>query len=312
MRPCVATVGFFDGVHRGHRYLIRHITETARSMGLESTVVTFDRHPRQVLHSDFVPQLLSTAEEKLALLSQTGADNCVVLPFDGSMAAMSAHDFMGSILRDRLKVKILVTGYDNRFGHDRTEGFGEYVAYGHELGIDVRQWQPLVLDGVNISSSVTRTLLQAGEAEAAARCLGYPYTIVGKVVEGEHIGTGMGFPTANLQPADSHKLVPAAGVYAVRVRLAGAGQLLPGMTNIGCRPTFGGGKTTIETHILCFGGNIYGEQMGVSFISRLRAEKKFRSSAELTRQLWKDMREAESLLTEDAENRNESSQRDGC
>lgn len=294
--PCVVTVGFFDGVHRGHRFLIRQVTETARNMGLESAVVTFDRHPREVLHSDYCPQLLSTPEEKMALIESTGVDRCVVLPFSAAMAGLTAREFMEGVLRDRLGVRVLITGYDNRFGHNRSEGFDDYVRYGRELGIDVMRAEPLTLNGVNVSSSVIRSFLQEGEADMAALCLGYQYTLTGRVVGGEHVGRNIGFPTANLQPNNAHKLIPAAGAYAVRVAVEGRKELLPAMMNIGTRPTFDGHEQTLETHIFDFDGDIYGEQMAVSFVIRLRSERKFRNGHELAAQLRKDAEEARERL----------------
>ena len=141
-KPLVATIGFFDGVHRGHQFLIKQVCDEAKASGMESAVITFDEHPRKVLHQDYQPRLLSTLEEKLILLSRTGIDNAVVLHFDREMAGLSAHDFMEKVLRDRLNVKKLIIGYDNRFGHNRAEGFDDYVRMGHEMGIEVIQSQP--------------------------------------------------------------------------------------------------------------------------------------------------------------------------
>ena len=174
MRPCVATIGFFDGVHRGHRFLIERLKEDAQRTGLESTVITFERHPRQVLSADYQPKLLTTFEEKMLLLSKTGVDNCAVLQFDRQMALLTAREFMERVLSGLLNVKKLYIGYDHRFGHNREEGFEDYVRYGRELGIEVLQNTAFDLEGVNVSSSVIRSFLQEGEVEMAARCLGYP------------------------------------------------------------------------------------------------------------------------------------------
>lgn len=297
MKPSVATIGFFDGVHLGHRHLIAAVIEEAKRRGMESTVVTFDRHPRQVVSSDFCPQLLSTMEEKLVLLEKTGVDNCVVLPFDKEMAQLSAREFMLSILADRLHVKVLFTGYDHRFGHNRSEGFADYVAYGKEMDMEVRRGEPFVLEGVNVSSSVVRSLVEEGEMGHASRCLGYKYTVIGHVVSGEHIGTTMGFPTANVAVADTNKLLPADGVYAVTVRLAGEQSDREAMLNIGSRPTFGGKKRTIEAHILDFSGDIYGGELAVAFYSKIREERRFSSAAELAAQLKRDEREVRDFFS---------------
>ena len=293
---CVATIGFFDGVHLGHRYIISKVVEMARRKGLASTVVTFERHPREVLHSDWCPQLLTTIDEKAELLSQTDIDYLVVLQFDEAMASLSAQDFMHDILQQRLGVKVLVTGYDNRFGHNRTEGFDDYVRYGREMGMAVVQGDPIEVSSIGVSSSKVRRLLAEGLVEQAAECLGRPYMLSGRVVCGEHIGREMGFPTANLQLADSGKLIPASGVYAVKVKLEGSTELYHGMMNIGSRPTFGGQHQTLETHIFHFDGNIYGQQMTVLFVSRLRSEQRFDSREALMSQLESDLHQAEAVL----------------
>ena len=288
IKPCVATIGFFDGVHRGHKFLIDYIKGIAKNKGLESTVVTFDKHPRQVLKSDYMPKMLSTYDEKILLLSKTGVDNCAVLPFNKETSSLSAYDFMKDILRDRLNVKVLVTGYDNRFGHNRSEGFDDYVRFGRELGIEVLPAQAFVLNGVNVSSSVVRTYLEKGEVEMAAFCLGYPYFITGKVVNGCHNGRKLGFPTANIEINDSDKLIPAKGVYAVKARTQNSLEQRRAMMNIGTCPTFGGDKVSLEAHILNFKNDIYDEQLAVSFCHRIRSERKFDNAEDLTQQLLTD------------------------
>ena len=299
--PCVATIGFFDGVHRGHKYLIKHVTDEAKTSGLASTVITFDRHPRQVLHSDYVPQLLTTLDNKLLLLSKTGIDNAAVLPFDEATARLSAFDFMKQVLRNRLNVKKLIIGYDNRFGHNREEGFEDYVRYGHELGIEVIHNQAFVLNGVHVSSSVIRSFLQAGEVDMATLCLGYPYTLVGKVVHGFEQGRKIGFPTANIDTAESSQLIPAPGVYAVKVRLENTITLLHGMMNIGMRPTFDGSKLTLEVNIFNFQGDIYGKLLQVVFVHRIREERKFNNALELAEQLREDRLQIEEQFNKDIE-----------
>ena len=300
--PCVATIGMFDGVHRGHRFVLRHVCDYARAHGLSTTVITFDRHPREVVHTDWQPQLLTTFEERMGLLKETGIDRCVILPFTKEMAALSAREFM-SLMVNRLGVKVLMTGYDNRFGHNRNDTFEDYVRYGEEIGVKVRQ-----LPSANcqlsfgsshlseVSSSVIRRFLEEGDVRKAAEALTYPYRITGKVVSGEHIGTTLGFPTANLQPIDSRKLIPAPGVYAVRcVMDEGRGKILRGMMNIGTRPTFGEHAQTMEVYILGYEGDLYGQTITVEFLERLRDERRFDSKEELKVQLEEDRKRVESL-----------------
>ena len=274
MRPSVATIGFFDGVHRGHRFLIRQLMEDAERKGLESTVITFDRHPRQVLQADYQPQLLTTFDEKQVMLSKTGVDNMAVLSFDAQMARLSAREFMERVLSGLLNVKKLYIGYDHRFGHNREEGFEDYVRYGRELGIEVVQSEAYELNGVSVSSSVIRSFLQEGEVEMAERCLGYPYILLGKVSPGVQEGRKLGFPTANLV-VDS----------------------CPAMMNIGTRPTFGENAQTLEVHILDYNGNLYGERLAVGFVRRLREEHKFRSPEELARQLQQDAEKVREVMS---------------
>lgn len=286
--PTVATIGFFDGVHRGHQFLIREVKEEAAKAGLASTVITFDRHPRQVLNKDYRPELLSTLATRLMLLSRTGIDQAAVLNFSVETAQLSAHEFMDKILRQRLNVKKLIIGYDNRFGHNRQETFDDYVRYGQQLGIEVIHHTAFTMEGVQISSSVIRSLLKEGEVELAHRCLGYPYTISGEVVSGFQEGRQLGFPTANISLSGTHQLVPANGVYAVRARLEQTLTMLPAMMNIGTRPTFDGTKRSLEVNIFGFNQNIYGKTLSVSFYKRIRKEKKFSNVTLLVEQLKED------------------------
>lgn len=284
----VATVGFFDGVHSGHRYLIDRLKAVARENNCMSMIITFDKHPRQVLSSDYKPMLLSTLDEKLNLLSQTGIDCCVVLPFTADMADLSAHDFMKTILSERLSVATLMIGYDNRFGHRREDGYEQYVAYGKELGISVIDSDSFSYGNGSVSSSMVRRFISAGDVERAAECLGRPYSLSGMVVHGEAKGRTIGFPTANIVPADADKLIPDGGVYAVLVSLDDSSTMLNGMMNIGSRPTFDGKMQTLEVHIFDFDGDIYKHSLRVFFIKKIRNERCFSSPDELAKQLETD------------------------
>lgn len=290
-----ATVGYFDGVHRGHLFLVERLRQLAAERGWLSMVVTFDRHPRQVVSTGWQPRLLTTLAEKGRFLEGAGLDRLALLHFDESMARLSARQFM-AVLRERLGVRVLLTGYDNRFGHNRLEGFDDYVAYGHELGIDVVQGDVLSVCGGAVSSSRVRRLLDHGEVREAAACLGRFYCVSGEVVHGEQIGRQMGFPTANLQLDDENKLVPRSGVYAVEVGIDGVEELHRGVMNIGMRPTFDGQRRTLEVYLLQYEGDLYGRKLTVGFVDRLRDELHFDSADALRVQMLQDVEEADRIF----------------
>ena len=283
-QPCVATIGFFDGVHRGHRYLIEQVREVAVAHGFASGVVTFPVHPRKVVQ--YHPELLTTYEEKVALLAETGLDYCMMLDFTPEVAILSAKEFM-LFLYNHYNIRALVIGYDHRFGHNRSEGFDDYVRYGQELGIEVILAHAYIDKDVAVSSSVIRQLLSEGNVSEAASCLGYDYFLNGIVVSGYRVGRKIGFPTANLRVDDPDKLVPSDGVYAVRVTVAG--QSYGGMLSIGYRPTMANGTDrSIEVNIFNFHSDIYEQYICLSFVRYLRPELKFDSIDELIAQLHKD------------------------
>ena len=279
----VATIGMFDGVHRGHQFVLQHVADEARQRGLQSMAITFDKSG---------PQMLTPLDQKRLLLTKTGIDRIEVLTFNEALKQMTAREFMEQELRDRLGVKVLLTGYDNRFGHNRTEGFEDYVRYGQELGIEVLQ---LPQEG-EISSSIIRQLIVDGDIHKANELLGNPYTILGSVEHGEHIGTKLGYPTANLVLVDKCQLIPAAGVYAVKIRLENSVEWKHGMMNIGMRPTFDGQHQTLEVNVFRLKENLYGQQLQVAFIERLRGEQRFDSIEALKTQLRQDAIEAERIL----------------
>lgn len=299
LTPSAATIGCFDGVHRGHQMLVQMMVRQAQKRGLKPIAVTFDRLPRQLFDPDFHPQVLSTLDEKVTYLKELGVEEVVVLPFTHQLAALSAEAFMREILRDQLSVQLLVTGYDHRFGHDRSEGFNDYVRYGQGLGIDVVRGDVAMMDDqMAVSSTVIRQLLaEEGRVEAMPDVLTRRYMLSGRVVSGEHIGHELGFPTANLEPDCQEKLIPASGAYAVWAIVDD--QRMPAMMNIGTRPTFEGKRQTLEVHILADVGNLYGRKMTVEFVSRLRAEQRFDTREALIAQLEHDKRTTEELLLND-------------
>lgn len=281
IKPCVATIGSFDGVHLGHQHVIAQVVEQARKRGFDATIVTFPNHPRQVLHPDFSPQLLTTTEEKEELLAKTEADKVAMIDFTAELAQMTAREFMCNILKERLQTKVLLIGYDNHFGHDGKH-FDDYVEYGKECGIEVMEcgkW------GKAHSSTAARSALLAGDVKEANSILGHNYSFEGIVVEGYQIGRKIGYPTANLQ-VEGSKLIPKNGAYLVKTN-AGFGML-----NIGTRPTLHNGKQrSIEVHIFDFEGNLYGEKLKIEFLEHLRDEREFDSVDILRHQLAEDEQE---------------------
>lgn len=294
--PSIATIGCFDGVHRGHRYLIQQVCEAAVKRGLHTTLITFPIHPRQVMQADYQPQLLSCLPQKTALLKQLQADYCLMLPFTHALSRLSAKEFM-NMLHEQFNIQALLIGYDHRFGHNRSEGFQDYCRYGKELGMEIIQAQALIENGVSISSSIIRKLLKEGNVKDANHFLGYSYYLDGKVVNGYKVGRTLGFPTANLRPSCPDKLIPEEGVYAVHVYLKE--QRFAGMLNIGHRPTLNNGSDlSIEVHILDFNANIYDQSMRIEFVLRIRTEQKFTGLNELIEQLQQDRKEVRKLLLE--------------
>lgn len=278
------TIGFFDGVHQGHRYLLQQLEELAAANGLSAAAVTFDRHPRTVVQPNFVPSLLTTQEEKLDLLSKAFSGKIIVLPFTQELSEMTAKEFMQNILRDKLNAELLLMGYNHRFGH----GGGnpeDYVTWGHETGIKVCLAKALA--GEKVSSSRIRNLISLGDVKKANNLLGYPYFLTGEVTEGKQIGRQIGFPTANLTLPEQ-KLMPACGVYAVWVTMPDHSKR-SGMLCIGHRPTVEqNGEISVEVHIFDFNGNLYGTSISIDFIEKLRDERHFDSLEELQKQLMLD------------------------
>ena len=263
----------------------------------QSMAISFDRHPRTVFDNTFVPNMLTTVDERRLIMSQVGVDVCAILRFDRQMASMSAEDFMKEVLYDQLGVRLLLLGYDNRFGRkNKNEGFEDYVRYGKAIGIEVIECDPFeIADGKQVSSTLVRELLANGRVDEAAECLGHRYSVEGTVVEGFHEGRKIGFPTANLD-IDPLKIIPVGGVYAVKVRVEGNIQQHHGMMNIGHRPTYGVNDLTLETNIFRFRENIYGKKIRVEFCKKLRNERRFDSILELARQLSEEAFKANEYL----------------
>lgn len=284
--PLVATIGFFDGVHTGHRFLIDQVKEEAAKRGLPSAVITFPVHPRKVLQKDYQPALLCGFDEKTERLATTGVDYCVCLDFTTEISQLSAREFMKDILKDKLSVNTLVIGYDHRFGHNREDGFADYKRYGSEIGIDVIEARELPGEE-HVSSSRIRKLLAEGYIRKAAKLLSYNYTISGKIVEGFKVGRTIGFPTANIQVWETYKVIPAFGVYAVYVHVEG--QRYDGMLYIGKRPTLhNGDNISIEVNLFNFDGDLYNKNLTAEFIDFVRPDEKFIDIDTLKKQIGND------------------------
>lgn len=288
----VASIGFFDGVHRGHLCLIEQLRDEAGRRGMGSLLVTFDRHPRTVLSPSQVPPLLTTLEEKERLLRATGVSEIAILPFTLELSRLSAREFMEQVLRRELGVEVLILGYDHAFGHGGGS-LDDYVRWGRETGIEVVRAHEL--SSLMVSSSKCRRLIEEGDVRGAAEMLGRFYTLSGEVVRGFHVGHELGFPTANLQ-VEAEKVMPRNGAYAVWATLAD-GERRGGMLNIGTRPTIGNGETTsVEVNLLDYDGNLYDQRLTVEFVARLRDERRFDSRSELMSQLAHDEAAARELL----------------
>ncbi|MDD5507461.1 MAG: bifunctional riboflavin kinase/FAD synthetase [Bacteroidales bacterium] len=291
----VVTVGTFDGVHLGHQKIINRLKESARELGGQTVVVTFDPHPRSVIYPDsWNLKLINSPSKKIELLEKTGIDHLVILPFTKAFADMTSYEFIKSILADRIKMKRIVVGYDHHFGKDRLGNHSSLRSFGEDLGFEVEEIAPLYVDGVAVSSSKIRTALNEGDIRLANRYLGYTYSIRGKVIPGFRVGREMGFPTANIEVDDSLKLITASGVYACRIQWKGMEFL--GMGNIGNRPTFNRKDHTIEVNIFDFDHEIYGDFLVISWVDRIRDEIRFSSPEALRLQLEHDRNTALQIL----------------
>ncbi len=286
-----ATIGFFDGVHRGHLFLIDQLRQVALQRGEQSMVVTFDVHPRQVVQASYVPQLLTLTDEKECLLRQTGVDKVVTLGFTREMSLLTSQQFM-QMLHDNYNVSTLLMGYDHHFGHDGGT-LADYVERGRTVGVEVIAASELAEP--KVSSRIIRNLIEDGRMTAANELLGHEFRVTAPVVHGHEIGRQLGFPTANLAwPA--HKILPEEGVYAAWATLPD-GTRLKAMLNIGNRPTIGNGEeVTAEVHLLGFDGELYGLPLTLAFAGKLRDEILFPNKEELVKQLRMDAATVDAAL----------------
>ncbi len=292
--PAALTIGVFDGVHRGHQYLLGKVVERARSLAGASVALTFDPHPDMVLHPDRPHRYVCDIDRRIALIEQLGIDHLVVLPFDATFARLTAEQFMAQLCA-HVQLRELWVGHDFRLGYRGLGTVDLLTSLGHELDYTVHAINAELIAGQPISSTLIRQYLDAGNVVAAHHLLGHPFIIRGRVVHGDHRGRTIGFPTANLQ-TPPEQLLPANGVYACRVQIGGEGHWLPAVTNVGVRPTFGVLNRTVEAHLLDWDGDLYGEMLNLQFVAHLRSEQKFSGIDALVTQIRADAAQAAQLL----------------
>jgi len=285
-KKSVVTVGTFDGVHLGHQKVIQRVWEQAQAKGARSVLLTFEPHPREVVGRGPV-KLLTTIDERIGLLDRTGTDILVILEFTFEFSRQSSREFFEKNIVNGIGLEDVVVGHDHMFGRDREAGVEELRELGRHFGFSVYREPPFVVEEEIVGSSKIRETLLRGDVEKAGRWLGRPYFLSGQVIKGDGRGASIGFPTANIQPQNERKLIPAEGVYFVEVDFDGKN--LFGMMNIGIRPTFNKDSArAIEVHLFDWSENLYGKTLRVHFRRRLRSEKKFASPEELVEQLRRD------------------------
>ena len=296
VKDTVITVGTFDGVHRGHRDVIERLAARSRALKIPSVLVTFDPHPLEIVNPAAAPLLLTTHDEKLEVLAETGIDYMAVVPFTAKLAEYSAEDFVEAVLRRRFRMRELLIGYDHGFGRQRAGNVAVLKTLGERDGFKVQVVEPVsTSDGHSVSSTSIRRAIAGGDLQRAAEALGRPYSVGGRVIEGAQRGRTIGFPTLNLGPPPHRKLLPPEGVYAVRVQTPDGP--VGGMMNLGPRPTFGDSMTSLEAHLFDTTGSFYGAYVRLDFVARLRETRKFASAEHLTAQLRHDERDARNALT---------------
>lgn len=292
--PTAVTIGTFDGVHIGHRKIIDQLLKSARENKLQSTVLTFFPHPRMVLQQNPDLKLLNTIGERQAILNHTGIDNLIVYPFTKEFSRLEAQEYIKTILVDKLNAQRVIVGYDHHFGRNRTADINDLRHYGDQYGFEVEEIPEQDVDEVSVSSTKIRKALEAGNLEKANSYLGHPYSLSGKIVKGRQNGEKLGYPTANLSIPEDYKLIPQTGVYIVKSRLKGKQYF--GMMNIGTNPTVGGTKLSIETYFFEWEGPLYGEQLQIEMLKRIRDEENFATTKKLTEAMQQDEKTAKAYI----------------
>jgi riboflavin kinase / FMN adenylyltransferase len=284
-RPSAVALGTFDGVHLGHRSILGTALARARAVGLDAVACTFDRHPMEILHPDRAPLPITTLEERLTLIGEIGVDTVIVLSFTRELAGIEPEAFVKDVLLDRLRAREVVVGYNHRFGRGARGDARLLEDLADRLGFQAHVVPPTAVDGVAVSSTEIRAALQRGDVSSAARALGRPYTIGGRVTSGAGRGRTLGFPTANIDPG--RPLLVTRGVYRGVVHHPGGRHAA--VVNVGVRPTFGETTLAVEAHLLDFTGDLYGHEVYLDFVARLRDEMRFSSVEDLKAQVARDI-----------------------
>jgi riboflavin kinase/FMN adenylyltransferase len=287
----VVTTGTFDGVHTGHMEILDRLKELALANGGETVVVSFDPHPRTVIHPDMEIKLIHTIEEKIERLDKAGIDHFIIIPFTKDFSRTSSLSFVRDILIRELQTKMLVIGYDHQFGRNREGSIADLESYAVTYDFSIEQIEAQTFEDINISSTKIRKALSEGDFETAKTFLNYDFMLSGEVVHGNKLGKTIGYPTANIEVANKYKLIPGDGVYAVQTLIKGA--VYGGMLNIGTKPTVNNNlKKGIEVHLFDFSEDLYGSQVTILFKKRIRSEQKFDGIESLTKQLALDKESA--------------------
>lgn len=293
--PTAITMGMFDGVHRGHQYVIKTLIQRSKEMNLASAIVTFDPHPKLVLknlHEEI--KLLTTPEEKIDIINSFNPDYMIIIPFTLDFSRLTSDEFVEKFLIDKFNMKHLLVGYDHRFGRNRQGTFSDLMNLSKQLNFTVEQLKPVDFNGKKISSTKIRTLLAEGKVEEMPGYLGRYYSLSGKVIYGKGIGKQLGFPTANIDWGYPYKLLPKYGVYLVKVTLSGNDYF--GICNVGIKPTLPSNQPTVEVYIFDFQENIYEKNIKIEFLTFIREEKNFGNLNELKKQIEKDVVAAQNSI----------------